>query len=961
MGSVRRSKAAVTSTPLRAPHGGWRRTAGRGWGRRSAGLIGLLLQIQGCWGGGGANPQQLLVISDLRVRPLGRVLPDRPVSVELTVTVSNPDAVVGGQALVRNTTPSDVTCQAPEQGPLLAAVTIADANLAGNVLLVVMGLQVPAGQTRLCFSVSTPRGTAAPPGGEATSNELEFTLTTGGPSPGPSPGPAPPPAPPPRPAVTITATDAAAGEPADPGAFQISRTGSTTNPLIVFLTVAGTATSGVDYVALPPSVTIPAGAAFAPVTVTPIDDSLFEPPETIIATLAPNPAYVVGSPASATVTLTSNDSTVTITAPDATAAEPANPGQFLVARTGGTAVPLTVFLTVAGTATPGVDYVALPPSVTIPAGAASAPVAVTPIDDSLFEPPETIIATLTPNPAYVVGSPASATVTLTSDDSTVTITAPDATAAEPANPGQFLVARTGGTAVPLTVFLTASGTATPGVNYVALPPSVTIPAGAASAPVAVTPIDDSLFEPPETIIATLTPNPTYAVGSPSSATVTLTSNDGTVTITAPDATAAEPASTGRFRITRTGGTAVPLTVFFTVAGTATPGVDYVALPPSVTIPVGATFTEFTVTPIDDSLFEPPETIIATLTPDPTYAVGSPSSATVTLTSNDGTVTITAPDATAAEPASTGRFRITRTGGTAVPLTVFFTVAGTATPGADYIALPPSVTIPVGATFTEFTVTPIDDSLFEPPETIIATLTPDPTYAIGSPSSATVTLTSNDGTVTMTAPDATAAEPASTGRFRITRTGGTAVSLTVFFTVAGTATPGADYVALPPSVTIPVGATFIEFTVTPIDDPDVEGPETIVATLTPDPTYRIGSPSSATITLTSDDGVVRITAPDATAAEPASTGRFRITRTGSTAASLTVFFTVAGSATPGADYVALPPSVTIPVGATFTEFTVTPIDDPDVEGPETIVATLTPDPTYLIGSPSSATVTLTSNE
>jgi extracellular elastinolytic metalloproteinase len=47
--------------------------------------------------------------------------------------------------------------------------------------------------------------------------------------------------------VTIEATDANAAEPADTGTFTITRTGPTTGPLAVQLTVGGTATNGVDY------------------------------------------------------------------------------------------------------------------------------------------------------------------------------------------------------------------------------------------------------------------------------------------------------------------------------------------------------------------------------------------------------------------------------------------------------------------------------------------------------------------------------------------------------------------------------------------------------------------------------------------------------------------------------------------------------------------------------------------
>ena len=67
-----------------------------------------------------------------------------------------------------------------------------------------------------------------------------------------------------------------------------------------------------------------------------------------------------------------------------------------------------------------------------------------------------------------------------------------------------------------------------------------------------------------------------------------------------------------------------------------------------------------------------------------------------------------------------------------PLTVSFTLGGTATAGDDYV--PPanySVTIPAGAGATTFSITPINDGVVEDAETVDVTLTPDAAYDIGA--------------------------------------------------------------------------------------------------------------------------------------------------------------------------------------------------------------------------------------
>jgi hypothetical protein len=121
------------------------------------------------------------------------------------------------------------------------------------------------------------------------------------------------------PSVTITATDANASEPgANTGAFRLSRSGNTSQPLTVNFTVSGSASNGVDYSLLTSPVTIPAGASLLAILVTPIDDVVLEGNETVVLSLAPGPDYIVSGSGSATVTIFDNDNqapTVSLTDP----------------------------------------------------------------------------------------------------------------------------------------------------------------------------------------------------------------------------------------------------------------------------------------------------------------------------------------------------------------------------------------------------------------------------------------------------------------------------------------------------------------------------------------------------------------------------------------------------------------------------------------------------------------------
>ena len=111
----------------------------------------------------------------------------------------------------------------------------------------------------------------------------------------------------------------------------------------------------------------------------------------------------------------------------------------------------------------------------------------------------------------------------------------------------------------------------------------------------------------------------------------------------------------------------------------------------------------------------------------------------------------------------------------------------------------------------------------------------------------------------------------------------------------------------------------------------------------------------------NQAVVEIRVADGSGAEPNDALSFTVARVGSTTTSLTVQYGVSGSATAGADYVALSGSVVIPAGASTATVVVTPLDDNAVEGSETVVLTLQGASTYVVGTPASASVDLIDND
>ena len=123
------------------------------------------------------------------------------------------------------------------------------------------------------------------------------------------------------PKITVTATDAAAGEPGNDGTFRISRTGDISSAMTVYFNIGGSATSVDDYTlkngntALTDSVVIAAGQSYVDVTLDIIDDIVIEGTETAIMNLTANATYILGATAVATVNIRDDDDTIAPTVP----------------------------------------------------------------------------------------------------------------------------------------------------------------------------------------------------------------------------------------------------------------------------------------------------------------------------------------------------------------------------------------------------------------------------------------------------------------------------------------------------------------------------------------------------------------------------------------------------------------------------------------------------------------------
>ncbi len=92
-----------------------------------------------------------------------------------------------------------------------------------------------------------------------------------------------------------------------------------------------------------------------------------------------------------------------------------------------------------------------------------------------------------------------------------------------------------------------------------------------------------------------------------------------------------------FTFTRVGLVNQPLTVDYTVGGSAEPGVDFEPLPGRVTLPAGASSATVTLVPKANPANTNNRSVTLTLTPRPTYGLGASDRAGVTIYANSGSL------------------------------------------------------------------------------------------------------------------------------------------------------------------------------------------------------------------------------------------------------------------------------------------------------------------------------------
>ena len=753
----------------------------------------------------------------------------------------------------------------------------------------------------------------------------------------------------------------------------------------------GTATSGTDYVEIRAGrLDFPVGTTNQTFNVAVRGDTIDELNETVVVLLGrPSNAVISSTAGAGTGTITDDDEpSLTLTVDDGSVGEGDGATTITVTATVDGelrfSAPTTVTVSVAGSGVAGVVDFATVSSfdITIPANAASGTgtFTLTPTNDALDEANETVTV------SGVSGSLAvkSATITVTDNDATPTLSIDSPTLTEGDSGSKdmtFTVTLSAASGQQVRVNYadastdndpnTVSGTATSGTDYTAITGGkLTFAAGTTSQTFDVSVTGDTTDEANETVVVTLS-GATGATIATASGTGTITDDDAAPTISISSPSLSEEDADRnvlQFIITLSAVSGKEVTVYIDDAvndsdatndGTATSGDDYTATTRiQLDFRPGTNRQGFSIEVLDDTMDEPNETLVLTLS-DATNATIATASGTGTITDDDDPPTLSINSQTVTEgdddDTTSVEFTVALSESSGKRVTVGYALAGTATFGTDYDATAAdTVTFDAGINRVTIAIEVTGDTTDELDETIVITLSSavNATIATGT---GTVTITDDDGpTVSIDSPSVTEGNAGDTPTltFTVTLDEASVQPVTVAYADAGsgTATSGTDYTAIAGgTLTFAAGATSQTFDVSVTGDTTDEAGETVVVTLS-DPTNATIATATGTGTITNDDGpMVSIDSPSVTEGDSDSTTlTFTVTLSEAGAQRVTVDYADAGTGTAtsgtatdtGRDYTAITGgTLTFPVGTTSQTFDVSVTGDTTNELNETIVITL----------------------
>lgn len=759
-----------------------------------------------------------------------------------------------------------------------------------------------------------------------------------------------------KPSVTITSSSSSIAENGGTSTLTISLSKAAAVDITASLSFSSTATLATDFSASE-TVTIAKGATSGTVTVTSIDDSVYEGNETLIATISAidTASYLIGSASSTTVSITEDENVpqIQLASSANSVAEEGGAITFTasidqIASTDLAVTVMTIVTTSSGAYTPNV-----PSNITIsiPAGSLSGSATFTPTDNNSYDGTSTVNFVIS---SVAGGGAIGNTVTIPSSGTTkviavtenevapsVQLSTSGSSVAENGSDITLTATLSGSTYQNVVVSLLGSGTATSGSDYSIS--DITITAGNTTGTTAFEPKEDSLFEgvtETAAISIVAVSGGGAAENGTQSVSIAITESDSapTVTLASSASSVLEGGSALTLTATLSVATTSAVTVAINTSGSAVEGTDYSTIS-DITIAAGSTSGTASFTVTDDSVYEGSEAAtvsIGTVTGSSASAAGSGTSVSITLSDNETapTVNLSSSSSNVLEDGSAITVTATLSNVADEAVTVPINTSGTATEGTDYAAIS-DITISAGATTGSTTITPTDDNVSEGAETVIVSLgtLSGADATAGSTTSLTLSLIDDDvPNITLTSSASSIAENSGSPlTLRATASMTAIEDIVVTIGTAGTATSGSDYTALPSTLTISAGATTATTSFTPTNDSIYDGTSSETAIISVSNVSGGNAlengEQSVTLTIIDDETAPTVTmaASSSTVAEDGGASTLTATLSTATYADVTVALGAAGTASSTTDY-SYTSLITISAGSTTGTSTLTATAD-----------------------------------
>jgi 5-hydroxyisourate hydrolase-like protein (transthyretin family) len=523
----------------------------------------------------------------------------------------------------------------------------------------------------------------------------------------------------------------------------------------------------------------------------------------------------------------------------------------------------------------------------------------------------------------------------------------------------------------VTIPFTVGGTASDPAKYTIDASPLVIPAGQTSGTIAVHLVDSDNLEPAETVVLTLGSVVNGVAGTVTSTTLTIKDKNlvPTVTFSAATGSAAEDSGTYNVTVNLSDTVDVPVTIPFTVGGTASNPDNFTIDASPLIIPAGQTSGTITVHLVDTASVQPAETVSLTLGNLTNATPGDITSTTLNIIDVTALPTVSFAASSVSDPENAGTISLVVNLSAASPLdtTIPFSVGGTATDPSDYTIATSPLVIPAGMTSGVITLQLVNTVGYEPTESTVVTLGTPTNATVGATAAETVTILDLDAfpLVSFDTTTSEVSETAGSLSLNVHLSAPSALSTTIPFSVgAGSTAIDPDHYTLDASpLIIPAGQTTGTIRLHLVDTVGIEPAQTVILNLDTPTNGTLGITTSSTVTIIDSEivPIVNFQATEQTVSEGIGLVSVVVKLSSVAVQDVTIPYSVTGTATDPADFTINTSPLVIPAGQSSGTITISVVDDQLVEDDETMILTLGTPTNAALGVSSVDTLTIRDND